>query len=96
MGVPDFPLPGRAASDMAYLTRNAGPVLCLDRYGLPSLPVGPPCSLSLPPKTKPSVPIFLGLSTANVDGDQFLLNEVFSSTRFDEALPVASRVPPHQ
>ena len=39
----------------------------------------------------------LGLSlpgTANVDGDQPLLSEVLASTRFDEAPPVASRLPP--
>ena len=41
----------------------------------------------------------LGLSlpgTANVDGDQPLLSGILASTRFDEAPPVASRLPPHQ
>ena len=32
--------------------------------------------------------------TANVDGDQPLLSEVLASTGFDEAPPVASRLPP--
>ena len=89
--------PSSFASSLA-----AGPVLCLDRCGLqpllPSPPVGPPCSPSLPPEA--SVPVsfvFPCLSlpgTAHVDGDQPLLSEVLASTRFDEAPPVASRLPP--